>query len=171
MTEAGETLKFSEVVHALGMMNGIMLPERDTLAARVEQIHKALPGFGGTGRGKKRQYGVDDVLALAIVIDLLDVGLTPAGIAAVLKHNAFADKALSFKLDLREAITKEVPIVVTAGALGHLRRGRTGAKLTVGQPDPTDAGPYVLAFPAARMKQVKAAVSFVAQFRKAEEVA
>lgn len=69
---------FFEVVEVLATMFEVHADRRDTFVSRLQQLQKmGLPGNANVGRGAKVRYMNWQLAEMALMLDLLDCGLTP----------------------------------------------------------------------------------------------
>lgn len=69
---------FSEVVEILSKMFDVHGDRRDTFVSRLQQFQKlGLPGNANVGRGAKVRYVNWQLADLAVLLELIDCGITP----------------------------------------------------------------------------------------------
>lgn len=79
---------FSEVVEILAKLYSVHPDRRDTFVSRLQQLQKlGLPGAANVGRGAKVRYVNWQLADLAVMLDLIACGLTPATLKQYFRPN------------------------------------------------------------------------------------
>lgn len=91
-------ISYATLEDVLAQTFGIAAGRRGALVGRLKYFARiGFPRSAKVGRGVRARYGVEDLLDLALALDLTDVGMTPIPIASRIEanaadlHAAFAD--------------------------------------------------------------------------------
>ena len=88
--DAQVTFSFKQVEAMLAELFRVPNAKRPTLVGRLQQLQKlSLPLGTNVGRGKRVTYETWQLAELALYLDLLDVGITPAALSAHFGQSPF----------------------------------------------------------------------------------
>lgn len=123
------TLRFADVREILAASFGVHESKRKTFEARLQQLQKlGLPRGTNVGRAGRAQYAYWQLAEIALYLDLLDAGLSPAMIEAHFATSPpyYAAAGTGRAFDARPAGAEDIFLVLHLNALNALRSATPG---------------------------------------------